>query len=160
MLPHDAAAWSSGQMGYIDPVLGHMTEPGLFFHPYTSTGGKAGWSHSKAYGSYVNPHLLRTDNPKVVDWHGSSYSHAGMIDAIKKAWNAGNDLVLIKNISDIGGGVHDQLVVRHPYMVRHPKAAFSLKDAMSPNLMAARGVGGTPMLVQDKDLEEEKENAE
>jgi hypothetical protein len=159
--PHGPYSWDSANVGYKDPITKDY-EPGLFFHPDVNAKGKPGAPNAQLYGANLNPHVLKTTNPLVMEWKAATkgstmYSKSVMSKIIKDAWAKGHDALLLKNINDIGG-THDQLIVRYPHQVRHPSAAFDPKYANSPNLLAARGTGVPPMVVQDKDLEEGGEN--
>lgn len=154
--PHGPYSWDSAAVGYKDPITKDY-EPGLFFHPDVNAKGKPGAPNANLYGANLNPHVLRTDNPLVMEWKSATkgstmYSKAVMSKIIKDAWAKGHDSLLLKNINDIGGN-HDQLIVRHPNQLRHPSAAFDPKYKGTSNLLAARGTGVPPMVVQDKDLE-------
>jgi len=119
------------KMGYHDPVQAGATEPAIFLHEENAPAGH--------YGSLVNPHLVKSENPKTLDWKGAGYSGGKMSKAIKDAWAAGHDTLLIKNIADLGG-THHQLMVRHPSQLRHPYAVFDPAFKKSGNLLSARGL--------------------
>jgi len=119
------------KMGYHDPVQAGAHEPAIFLHEESAPSGH--------YGSLVNPHLVKSENPKTLDWKGAGYSGSKMTKAIKDAWAAGHDTLLIKNVSDLGGK-HHQLMVRHPSQLRHPYAVFDPAFKKSGNLLSARGV--------------------
>jgi len=153
--PHGPYSWDSAAVGYKNPATKDY-EPGLFFHPDVNAYGKSGMVNANMYGTNLNPHVLRAENPLVTDWKtvskGTMYNKDKMSKVIKDAWNKGHDALLLKNIHDLGGN-HDQLIVRHPSQLRHPHAAFDPKYKDTANLLAARGTGVPPMVVQDQDLE-------
>lgn len=156
---HGPFSWDSAEMGYRDPST-KTNEPGLFLAP-AETQGKEGKKIATMYGTNVNPHVVRADNPIVIDWKkeagGTSYGPTAMQKVIKKMWAQGHDAVLLKGISDIGGH-QDQLVVRHANQVRHPHAAFDPARKSSRNLLAARGTGGvTPLVVPDEGGENDEQ---
>jgi hypothetical protein len=149
---HGPFSWDSAEVGYRDPST-KTNEPGLFLAP-AKMQGKEGKTIATMYGTNVNPHVVRADNPLVVDWKkvsgGTMYNSTSMQKVIKQLWAKGHDAVLLKGIGDIGGH-QDQLVVRHANQVRHPHAAFDPSKKSSRNLLAARGTGGvTPLVVPDE----------
>jgi hypothetical protein len=148
---HGPFSWDSEAMGYRDPST-KANEPGLFLAPNMAQ-GKSGKPIANMYGPNVNPHVVRADNPAVVDWKkeagGTMYSSSSMQKVIKKYWAKGHDAVLLKGINDLGGH-QDQLVVRHANQVRHPHAAFDPAQKGSRNLLAAGGLGG-PVVVPDEE---------
>jgi hypothetical protein len=156
---HGPYSWDSAAMGYKDPS-GKTNEPGLFLAPDTVGLDKEGKPIASMYGPNVNAHVVRSDNPLVIDWEkasgGKAYDSSAMQKVIKDTWDKGNDAVLLKNIVDIGGK-QDQLVVKSPNQLRHPHAAFNPKFKDTPNLLAARGgMGVTPWVVPQGDDNEQR----
>lgn len=70
------------------------------------------------YGSkYIIPLWARMENPKVVDWKGGGYSNSKMVSAINAAREAGHDVLIVKNMVDLGGK-QDQYVILKPENLR------------------------------------------
>ncbi len=70
-----------------------------------------------AAGKYIIPLWMKMENPKVVDWHGSGYSNSKMVAAIKSATAAGHDVLVVKNMVDLGGK-QDQYIALDPTKLR------------------------------------------
>lgn len=158
---HGPYSWDSAAVGYKSPA-GKTNEPGLFLAPDANAAGKPGKPIAGLYGNLVNAHVVRSENPLILDWKKatgvSGYSGDKMKKAINDAWVKGHDTLLLKNINDIGGK-HDQMVVRNPNQLRHPHAVFNPKYKDLPNLLAAGGPGVElpPVVAQDQEMEEDKQ---
>ena len=68
-------------------------------------------------GKYIIPLWAKMESPKVVDWKGHQYSNTYMIKEINAAREAGHDVLIIKNMKDIGGK-QDQYIILKPENLR------------------------------------------
>jgi hypothetical protein len=103
------------------------------------------------YGEHVSQYVAAPKNPAVVDLKGREYDKATMHEIVEGARSKGHDLVIVRNMKDIGptsqGHITDQnqIVVTDPSIVRSPSAKFDpekfhLNDLLG-GIIGALGLG-------------------
>lgn len=84
------------------------SEPAVFLtDDFKVANAYAGYQHdmkSAPPGSNIIPVWTKMVKPKVVDWGGTSYNNAKMKAILAQAKKEGHDVVIIKNIIDVGSG--------------------------------------------------------
>ena len=98
--------------------------------------------------SYIKPieYVAAPKNPATVDLRGKAYDSDTMHSVVETARQKGHDLVVVKNVLDVGSGKpQNQIVVTDPSIVRSPKAKFDpnahhINDVLA-TLLATAGVG-------------------
>jgi len=88
----------------------------------------------------VYPLLHRAEKPAVMALDGSE-SHGEVVGALRDAFDAGHDAVMLKNYTTPKGrGGQKIIIVRDANQLRSPWAKFDPEQKFSPNLLA--GIGG------------------
>jgi hypothetical protein len=115
---------------------------------------------AKAYahtGGSIHKYVAAPKNPAVIDLKGKGYDSEHMHHIIEEARDRGHDLVVIRNILDIGSGgrTQNQVVVTDPSIVRHPSAKFDpgsmhMSDVLA-GILAGAAVGKTVKELNPKD---------
>jgi hypothetical protein len=91
----------------------------------------------------VMPLVARYKNPKEVDLGGKDYFDVKLSPILEAAKNEGHDAVWLRNLKDIsesGTRLQDQLAIFDPAAIRSKFAAFNPKYAGTSNLISTRGV--------------------
>jgi hypothetical protein len=131
----------------LDP-LGKASEPGVFFSPERRI--------ASMYADNNSPleYVARSQNPFEVNWPSATgmrhYDDSQMTDIINSARRKGADMLVIRNIGDIGGR-QDQYVALDPSIIRRPDAAFD-RSKLHLNKLAAglAGAAASPVLFDEK----------
>jgi hypothetical protein len=107
---------------------------------------------AREYGSDVNQYVAAPKKPAVIDLKGKEYDRATMHEIIEDARSKGHDMVIVRNMRDVGPGgakglmpEQNQIVVTDPSIVRSPSAKFDpekfhLNDLLA-GIVGAFGVG-------------------
>jgi len=114
--------------------------------------------HYKHSGGDVVEYVASPKKPAVVDLRGRHYDEDEMHGILEGARAKGHDLVVVKNIHDVGGGPQNQVVVIDPKIVRHPTAKFDPKLHHSINDLLATllGVAGVGKVAKELSPDENK----
>jgi len=106
---------------------------------------------AEQYGGAGGPsqYVASPRNPAVIDLRGKHYSRDSMHNILETARDKGHDLVVIKNIRDVGPtdiAKQHQIVVLDPKIVRKPTAMFDpgshhLHDLLA-TILATAGTAG------------------
>lgn len=113
------------------------------------------------YGSgRVMPLMLRTDNPRVIDYKGSQYRDTTYNEQLKAAKKGKKDSVVFKNTYDPGphegsNVMSDVYAVFDPSRIRSRFAAFDPKRINDPDLLASLAAFGVGLPVLGLLAEEE-----
>lgn len=111
--------------------------------------------YKRSYGG-VTEFVASPKNPAVIDLKGKGYDSDHMHDIVEGARAKGHDLVVIKNIWDIGGK-QNQVIVTDPGILRHPSAKFDPKshglNDLLATLLATVGTGAVTKELMGKDAE-------
>lgn len=126
--------WKGGFKGYPekinDPTIKHM-EQGFFLHDHPRLAeGYAGEYFGETMKPGVTPYVVRSQKAAEVDWRALTGAHDYFASAMDKLINAGhangNDLIVLRNISDVGSYAPEtQYIVLDPAILRAPHASFS-----------------------------------
>ena len=89
--------------------------------------------------------LHRAERPTSLTLDGSE-THGQVVDALRSAFDAGHDAVMIKNYTSPGGiGKQNIIIVRDANQLRSPNAAFDPARKFDPYLLAgAAGLSVVP----------------
>jgi hypothetical protein len=99
---------------------------------------------SEKTSSQVYKLLHRTERPTSLTLDGSE-THGQVVDALRSAFDAGHDAVMIKNYPTPGGIMEQKIIiVRDANQLRSPNAVFDLARKFDPYLLA--GVSGLSVL--------------
>lgn len=98
------------------------------------------------YGAGVTTYVARPTNAMSIDWTATTgysyYNPVGMHGLIEAAKSKGADLLVVKNIGDIGGK-QNQFIVLNESILRAPHAKFSPEHLHMNHIMM--GIGGGVM---------------
>lgn len=135
-------------------------ERGLFFSNKKDIAKDYGYSFDKgtSYEEFVlrNPRTVEVNWPDVTGHHG--YASDDMHRVIEAAHRKGADLLVVKNISDIGGK-QDQFVLLNPTLARYSKAEFDPAKLDWNKLMASfAGLGIVAGAASQSDQAQAAEN--
>jgi hypothetical protein len=96
--------------------------------------------------------LHRAERPASLTLDGSE-THGQVVDALRSAFEAGHDAVMIKNYTS-PGGISEQriIIVRDENQLRSPNAAFDPARKFDPYLLASvSGLSVVPMTLPGQD---------
>jgi hypothetical protein len=109
------------------------------------------WAEVNA-GTNTTKARLHIEDPYILDMKGGQYDQSQYTDAINAAKRAGNDAVIVRNVTDGGNVVGDVYIIPNSDQIRSVTAMYDPREAPLPTGVRKEYLGKYNKLMDEKKL--------